>query len=366
MPDQLQDIVSRMVAAGESESDIALVIQQFSHQAPQAPKRPEEVGASFDPDYMGGDPNIGQRGLDRLPAIAGGAAGMAAGPGIVLPAIAAGGGGYLGARVRGDSREDSVGEGIMQAITQGGSGMVAKLLSAVAKPIYRAAIPKAIQDKFSQADLAGQGLDSRVVLGTKGGSSTASAANAQAGNRVSAAANTVPEMTAQDVQGAFRPKYNKALVGRRPEAANEINAHVRQSMNEIGPQPMNGNAQLARKAALEPESGAAMRAPNPNMSATNPQLANIERKAITKNLRLSPEMANALDKSQAAVGVQRAAKATENSSAVNRLAHGGVWNAMRSPAGLSGTAIGMNELANVPFAELLRLAQIAQLQGQQE
>lgn len=303
---------------------------------------------------------------EHAPMIGAGIATAATGgAGLIPSALAAAGGGFIGARLRGDDRGSAAASGAVQGGLQAAGGGVAKLLGAVARPLYRAAIPKHIQDKFSQANLAKQGLESRTVLGTKRGTATAAGANAQAAHGVEAMADRAPTLTAQDVQSAFKPRYNRALLAGKTDKAKEIGEHVGKSMDEIGNQPMSGKAQLARKAELEPESGAAMRAPNANMAATNPQLANIERKAITKNLRRSPEMAKALDKSQAAVGVQRAAKATENSSAVNRLAHGGVWNAMRSPAGISGTAIGINELSTLPFAQLVRLAQLAQLQGQE-
>jgi hypothetical protein len=82
---------------------------------------------------------------------------------------------------------------------------------------------------------------------------------------------------------------------------------------------------------------------------------------VASNLRKSPTMGKALDKSQATIGVNRAARATENSSVVNRLSHGGMWNAARSPAAFSGTAIGMNELAKLPMADLVRMFQMMEL-----
>lgn len=256
-------------------------------------------------------------------------------------------------------------EGLKQAGMEGAGRGLMGLIAKPARALYRGVIPKNIQDKFSTADLAQSGLDSRVVLGTKGGTARAQAAGTRANANVQATAEKAPSLTAADVQAAFKPKYNKALSAGKTDRANEINAHVKQSMDEIGPGNFSGKQQLARKEFLEQEGKAAMGAPNPNMMAVNPQLANIERKALVKNLRKSPEMADALNKSQAAIGVERAAKATENSSTMNRLAHGGVWNAMRSPSVLSGAAIGINELSTIPFAQLVRMAQIAQLQDQE-
>lgn len=308
---------------------------------------------------------VGKWVAEHAPMIgAGVAAAASGGASLPLQAIAAGGGAFLGARLRGDSRSDAAVEGVKQGAMEGAFGLGAKALKAVARPIYRAAIPKAIQDKFARVDLTGQGLESRTLLGTKRGAETAAKANTAAGEAIAQEAGSVPTMTARDVQSAFGPKYNKALVARRPDRAKEIGAYVKQSMDDIGMQPMNGAAQLARKEVLEQEGKSAMNAANSNLAAVNPQLANIERRAITKNLRVSKPMAKALDKSQAAIGINKAAQSTQNSSVVNRLSHGGVWNAAKSPAGLSGTAIGINELSKIPFAQLVRMAQLAQLSQQ--
>jgi hypothetical protein len=257
-------------------------------------------------------------------------------------------------------------EGLKQAGIEGLGRGVSALIAKPARALYRGVIPKNIQDKFSTANLAQSGLDSRVVLGTKSGTGRAQAASTRANQGVHAAADTVPALKAADVQEAFKPKYNKALSGGKTDKAIEINAHVKKSMDEIGPNGFVGKQQLARKEFLEQEGKAAMGAANPNMMAVNPQLANIERKAIVKNMRKSPEMATALNKSQASIGVERAARATENSSVMNRLAHGGVWNAMRSPSVLSGTAIGLHELSRIPYAQLVRMAQLSQLQDDQQ
>ena len=353
MSDQLQDLVSKMVAAGESEDDIALVIQQY----------PKSASAVARPIATGGGRGTGldvrksnQWASDNAPTI--GAAIATAGTGgaaLPLQMLAAGAGGALGAGLRGDSASDAMSSGALQGALQGVGGGAVKVIGGLARRVYNAAIPKAVQDKFSMSDLARQGLDSRVLMGTKHGTATAATAKAEAGQGVQNAANTAPDITAQDVQAAFRPKYNRALTAGKVDRANQINAHVRQSMQEIGPRPMNGVSQLARKEILEQEGKSAMQAANPNMASVDPQLANIERKAIVSNLRRSKPMADALNKSQASIGVERAARATENSSLVNRLSHGGIWNAGRSPAALSGAGIALNESKRAVSPEMLRL-----------
>lgn len=269
--------------------------------------------------------------------------------------LAAGAGGAFGSALRGDDAGTIASEGATQAALQGGGMAAAKLIQGLARIPYRAAIPKNVLDKFAKSDLAGQGLQERVVLGTANGADRASAASARAGGAIQDAAESVAPMTAQDVQAAFKPKYNKALTAGKTDRAVEIGDHVHKSMNEIGSGPFTGKQQLARKEFLEQEGKSAMAAPNSNMAAVNPQLANIERRAILKNLRQSPDMADALNASQAAIGVDRAAQATKNSSVINRLAHSGVWNAARSPMGLSGLGIAMNEGRQIANPQVLRL-----------
>lgn len=269
-----------------------------------------------------------------------------------LRALAAFGGGAAGSGLRGDDPNTMAWEGTKQATLQSAP----KVVEGLSKAVYKTGIPKQVLDKFRQADVAGAGLENRAVLGTTQGVNAAERGGTLATSRVNAAAPSVPPMSAQDVQAAFRPKYNRALVGNRPDKAIEIGDHVRQSMDEIGLQPMSGVQQLARKEALEPEAGAAMRAVNEKMAATNPQLANIERRAITKNLRQSPEMETALNRSQANVGLKRAALATEHSNPLTRLLEpgGGFWHSLRMPTVSSVVGIAGNEASKALNPHLSR------------
>jgi hypothetical protein len=282
----------------------------------------------------------------NAPAIGAMVGSALAGPLGVIPAtLVAAGGGYLGGRVRGDDRATAAGEGLKQGVIQAGTAGAAKLASVVAPSLYRVGIPKAIKDKFRKADLAGSGLSNRVILGTERGAARAKDANAAAGREAAGLAHTAPDMTSRDIELAFGPKYNKALLGGKNQKAAEIAEHVADTTRDMGghAKPFTGRQQYARQEFLTPESGSALTAPNPNIKPLSPQLANIERKAIAGNLRKSPEMGKALDKSQAAVGVNRAADATRNSTAFDRLANGGIWNALRSPAMFSGAGIALNE-----------------------
>lgn len=143
MADQLTDLVKKMQAEGVPEAEILAFVDQFDNVTPsgQRPsggasgswRRPEQIGAEFDPNYMGADPDIGKRAMENLPGIgallAGTAASVGSG-GLLLPAVAAGGGAYLGARARGDSREDAAATGI-------GTGAMSLVVPSVVKGIAR-------------------------------------------------------------------------------------------------------------------------------------------------------------------------------------------------------------------------------------
>lgn len=367
MADQLQGIVGRMIAAGESEENIAAVIRQMSAVMPavshgEAEARPIATGG-------GRGTGLDVRKSDawakeNAPVIGATLATTATGGGALPMILAAGAGGAAGSAMRGDDLSTVATQGAIQGGVQAGGMGAVKLLSGIAKIPYRAAIPKPILDKFSKSDLAAKGIKDRVVLGTTHGADRASAANARAGAAIGDAAESVTPMSARDVQTAFGPKYNKALTGGKIDKANEINAHVRKSMDEIGPGEFTGRQQLARKEFLEQESKPAMAVVNSNMAATNPQLANIERRAIVQNLRRSPRMASALNESQASIGLDRAAQATQNSSIANRM--GGGWlNMAKSPVGLSSAGVAINEGRRVVDPRILRLMDLIMSGGSQ-
>lgn len=329
-------------------------------------QRPEQIGAAHEPDYMGADGGLGKRVMQNAPVVGAMAATML-GPGGILPSVGmAALGGAAGAMARGDALPEAVVEGGTQGLLQGAGGLAAKTLGAAGRSLYRLGIPKNVQDKFAQADLAQQGINSGVLLGTRRGVSTAKAANAQAGREAESASRLAPSLTPKDIEKAFRPKYSKAVLAGKPDRAQQIREHVSKTQTEMGNAPLSGRRQYARKEFLEQEGKSAMTAPNANMAAVDPQLANIERRAIVQNLRRNPEMAKALDTSQAAVGMERAARATQNSTVGNRLAHGGLWNAARSPLVLSASGMATHGARNVVDPNMLRLAILAMLQEHEQ
>lgn len=241
-----------------------------------------------------------------------------------------------------------------------------RLVGGLAKRVYKAGVPKAVLDKFARADIPGAGVENRVLLGTQQAVPAAERAGARAAQKVQAAAPSVAPMGGPDVAQAFATKRSRAVMGRKPDRVSEIDAHVQQAMQEIGGAPMDGAAQLARKEILEGEAKPAMQAANANLAAVNPQLANIERRAVVSNLRKSPDMNSALNEAQSAVGLNRAARATQNSNVVNRMAHGGLWNAGRSPVAFSGAGIAVNEAKRLLNPQVLRLLDMIMKSGSHE
>lgn len=99
---------------------------------------------------------------DNTPTIAAGAAAAASGGGVLLPSIAAGGAAYLGARVRGDSREDAAGTGVSQGILTAVPGVFARGFNAAgdfiedrAVPLVRSALKPAFAELRRRAGIEG-------------------------------------------------------------------------------------------------------------------------------------------------------------------------------------------------------------------
>lgn len=380
MPDQLREIVSRMVAAGEPEENIAAVIQRMSVPDPTtSTEKPERTWGQVAADTL---PTVG--GL--IGSLAGGSKSTPMGMALAGAGGAAGEGyrqlathatelpGAVADVARNLIRQPAAtlsgaaqgaGEGLLNAGMEGGKQAAAegvgRLISglvrtAVAKPLYKGAIPKAIQDKFAGVDLAGAGLDSGVLLGTERGAATAAAAKSTAAKGIEAAAGSVPGYDVSEMTNAIRPIADKAVSGRVGSVLDDAANYITQASGDIGPTSMSGAEQLARKSMLEQAGKAAMTNPNPALASINPQLANAERAAIAANLRRAPEMAKALDATQAAIGVQRAAKATMNSSILNRLRAGGLTGALSSPAGMAGTALAAKKAGELSPQALRALA----------
>lgn len=192
MPDQaLQQIVERMVAAGESEADIALVIQSYK---PAAPAQPAQAPGFLDDNA--GLPMMARAGLGVLrfvknnPAQAGAiAGGLAAAPltgaTSLIPAMAASGLGAAGGagvglaaqqiatgkpqtagNVAGTMAKEGAlavtGEGIGRGLTTIAGKVAPKIARAVMKP------SKSLQNEFGADNLTDAFLAERVPVGQSG------------------------------------------------------------------------------------------------------------------------------------------------------------------------------------------------------
>lgn len=327
-----------------------------SHEQPA--KRPEQTLAESDPNYMGGDPDIGKRGLQRLPTIAAGAAAAASGPGIILPAIAAGGAGYLGARVRGDSRADAAVEGLQQGAMEGAGGAILKGGKAIANGLMRGTVPKNIAKDFSGVDIAGTMLDRGVVPGSARSAKRVEGLSTAANAERDAAAATVPTMPRRKVIEGLRPMHAKGVQGRVPEMSEATLEQMRKSAKEIGPGGLDGPSALARKDIKQAQGNAAVNSSDPRTAAFGSQLADAERGAIVSHMRETPRMAQALNESQKMMAVDQVMKDAAHSNPVTRARVGGMTAASLSPIGIAATAHGVNQGRQLFNPDLLRLLNI--------
>lgn len=192
MPDDLQAIVQRMVAAGEPEDQIALVIQHYKPAAPAAaaPAAPSmaDLAAQGPSAARGaaGPEGVGMRYIGDHPVQAGAmAGGMLATGGASLPAQmalaalgAAGGAGYgmlaKGARTGdvgtpGGNARDMALNAAAAATGEGiGGGVIQPAVQGLGKLVYKAALrpANALQREFG--DLASDGLKAGLPVSDAG------------------------------------------------------------------------------------------------------------------------------------------------------------------------------------------------------
>jgi hypothetical protein len=348
MADQLRDIVSRMVEAGESEADIAAVIQRLSASLPDPvtshePAPPKDY-AKFGP--MQGmmrdqDERDSRGGLEHAPMI-GGSIGAALGnvPGAVI-------GGAAGTLVRDLARANrgdpntpttalgaaqNVGtEGAIQGALEGGGRLVGKGLGAIGHGLMRGTIPKNIAKDFADVDIAQTMLDRGVVPGSARSAGRVGRLSNLANAEREAAAATVPTMSA------------------------DVLEQMRTSARDIGPGGLDGIEALARKDITQDLGKAAVNASNPRLAAFGPQMQNAERGAIVSHLRDTPRMASALDESQTMMALDQVMKDAAHSNPVTRARVGGLTAASMSPILLSSTAHGVNQGSKVVQPDVARL-----------
>jgi hypothetical protein len=173
MQDELQQIVERMVAAGESEANIAAVIQNFTPAEPEKPQHPYAVVGRGLLNFVKNNPG----------AAGAMAAGVAAAPftgGMSLPgAMATGAATGVGGSLVGRSISDAVkgeqtpfADAASEAGAQGVAGVagpvVGKGLQMLGSGLYRAGVLPIQQVLGKYGNIVKTGLDNRVMA-TPGG-----------------------------------------------------------------------------------------------------------------------------------------------------------------------------------------------------
>lgn len=344
----------------EQEAPIAPVA---SHAAPEPPA--DSPYAEVAPDYAGAAREIGATAKRNAPMIGAGMA-VAAGPGGVLPALAlAGGGGYLGARVRGDDRPSASIEGVKQAALEGGGRLAGGALRLIGKATMRGTIPKNIAKEYDSVDIAQEALDRNVVPGSSLSANRVRRLSTAANAERDAAAATVPVMPRRKIISGIKPVYQEAATAKEPEIAEDLLAYMRKSARDIGPEGLTGEQQLARK-TIKQRQGKAALGGNAREASTLPQATNAERGAIASHLRETPRMATALDESQALMALDDVMKDAAHSNPITRARIGGLTSAAMTPIGLGLTGHAFNKGARALDPQVLRaLALMAQLRGEE-
>ncbi len=297
----------------------------------------------------------------NAPAIGAGIA-TASGGSLLPMTLAAGGGGFLGAKLRGDETGDAAMQGLKEAGTQLiGTGVV-NVGGKVARGLMQGAVPKNIAKEFAgQVDIPQEMLDRNVVPGMPSSARRVSALSTAANAEREAAAQTVPVMPRRKILAELRPSHTEAVMGKKPQMAQTVTEHMRTSAREIGPNGLTGPEALARKDIEQRMGSAALN--NPQTAAIAPQLHDAERAAIVKHLRETPRMEKALNESQTLMAIDRVMKDAALSNPVTRGRIGGLTAASLSPAGMGLTAHLVKKGANAVSPQMLRAIQLALLQG---
>lgn len=376
MPDQLRDIVSRMVDAGESEQDIALVIQRMSHAEaePEPPKDYSKFGP-MQQMYRDLDDKGPRTPLSEHAPMVGGMVGAALGN---VPGAAAGG--AAGALVRdlfranrGDARTPktagaaagNVGMNAAgQAALQAGGNLAVRGGQALARGVMRGGIPKNIQSDFGGKEVAQEALDTLAVPGSSASAGRVSRLSNEANAARDAMATTVPNLSGRKLIDGLRKIHGEATAAKMPDRVRAIADRAGEIRREVGT-GLDGPAQLARKTILQQEGKAAVNAPNPKMAAVGPQIANAERGAIVSHLRETPGMEQALDLSQRRMGLDRFMQDAQTSSMISR-ARQSLPAAMLSPMGLGVTAHGINQGAKALDPQVIRALMTLLSEGSHE
>ena len=412
--DDLDAQVRRLIASGASDDDITFYIQQ-TQSAPSLPGQslPGDIDLDAPPSMQDRlartvegnirNPQFKKEGL--APALAA----LAAGPGwaalsglkpLLLQAVRAGAGGTAGALLAGS--EHPLQEGGIQGAIEGGGLAAQKGLKLLARGGMHAAIrpPQALREEFP--DIAQTALDKRVIAGRGGLRKTEaleSAASAKTNARLAEAdAAMAPPVEALDLTRSPRFTKVKEKFARRdlnnPDLGARAELDARLTGLDANVQPMSlTHANLQKREAQEmadkvfraSERGNVV---NDSTGHIDKALAQAWREAIekhaaevgvtdiralnseTRNLEgLRQGLSKAVDRPGMAEklmsGVVGFGTGAASGNPLAGLAAGGGLMAATDPRVMSGAAIGMNELGNVPWQHVMRTLLLSLL-GQDE
>lgn len=359
MADQLQEIVARMMAAGESEENIAAVIRSFptepvpSHGDPQE-ARPISTGGGRGTGLDVRKSDAWAR--DNAPAI-GATLATTAGPAGLIPAIGmAMLGGGAGSLARGDEPDQALTEGATQGAIQLGGGLAVKGVRGIARGLMNGTVPKPIAKEYPDINIGKEMVERDVYPGFKASQNSVNAQSAAANAERDAAAETVPVMSRRKVIEGIRPIHQKAKTGKVTKMSDEAMEYMKETFREVGADGLTGPAALARKDVKQLQGSAAL---NSGSSAGLPGLANAERAAIVSHLRETPRMERGLNESQIWKAISEVMADNAPSNLVTRGRIGGLPAMALSPTGVGVTAHAVNKAAPALSPDMLRAALMA-------
>lgn len=230
MDPELEGIVQRMVEAGESEDDIALVIREYRAPAaePEAAAGPSFADVAIPFPLNLARSNVRQSLGEQAPAIAGTLASLATGGLGAIPAMAATGGASGGVKLiqdllAGKGAGEAGQAALASAASEGVGRGAGKALSLAGRGLYRAGALPLNQIFGKYGDVVKKGLD-KGVLASEGGLKKATdlrnAASAQKAAGLAAADQGVtlaPQQIADDMVGRVQETARLARDAGEPD-----------------------------------------------------------------------------------------------------------------------------------------------------
>jgi hypothetical protein len=220
---------------------------------------------------------------------------------------------------------DAWGDGTLPGLTKIGAapGPIRTMLSKIAPSLMRNALgaQQGIRGKFPTVDLEQVALREGAIPGSKASIAGVQASAKAAGKAVNAAADAAPmpaRVTRRMLINSIRPLYQQASMAADEGAQQAVVDRMRQIASEVDGAGLSMREGQARKQLLAQRGKAARSAATPKDAAFGAQIADAERKAITAAQRSSGGMADALDRSQELMALERAMTRTGQRTSILR------------------------------------------------